>query len=659
MFKKIFFIQILTVLIQLPAFCQTGNVGIGTNNPNQKLHVESGDTTGIAGAIKLSTPNMDILSQAVLMFGKNDSLRNRGEIRFKYLGDTSQNNQIHIGLNNVNPTVVITGDQKVGIGTSEPQAKLEITEDIMVDQVVIGRRSTSNNMVIGEMALENLTSGDFNTAIGKKALQQNTEGLENTALGHSALMNNIDGGQNTGIGLGALATNTQSSGNTAVGYTALGESTGSGNTAVGSAAMVDLLTGANNVAVGAGAMIGLGGGSNNTAIGYESGSMATGNDNIFIGHRAGYNETGDGKLYIDNTDTPTPLIYGDFVNDTVKIHGTLDVNGSLRLPDIVQDNALTKVLVAQPNGTVAYRDASTLGSGGSQWALNGNNLYNLNNGNVGIGINTPPFRFTTKFNAGTNTTVPSTGTTDSQAGFRMTAGIVGLDMGLLQNGRAYIQNRNIDNFATQYPLLLNPIGGNVSIGTHETTHRLNVGGSAYIDGPLEVRDFKFNDAAIHRFEYIDPCISSGGDFMYVDFWSCGNEFDFIDFRRGPTQKFRVTQGGNVYADGLVFCREVEVSLSAFPDYVFEDDYHLMPLRDVESYIKKHKHLPNVPSAKEVEEDGIGLGKLNKILMEKVEELTLHLIQKEKEIELMKKEIDNTKENLLERLVRLENKMDKK
>ena len=147
--------------------------------------------------------------------------------------------------------------------------------------------------------------------------------------------------------------------------------------------------------------------------------------------------------------------------------------------------------------------------------------------------------------------------------------------------------------------------------------------------------------------------------MYVDFWSCGNEFDFIDFRRGPTQKFRVTQGGNVYADGLVFCREVEVSLSAFPDYVFEDDYHLMPLRDVESYIKKHKHLPNVPSAKEVEEDGIGLGELNKILMEKVEELTLHLIAKEKEIELMKKEIDNTKENLLERLVQLENKMDKK
>jgi hypothetical protein len=82
-------------------------------------------------------------------------------------------------------------------------------------------------------------------------------------------------------------------------------------------------------------------------------------------------------------------------------------------------------------------------------------------------------------------------------------------------------------------------------------------------------------------------------------------------------------------DGLVYAREVKVNLeSAWPDYVFETGYKLTPLAEVKQYIALNKHLPNVPSAEEVKENGLSLGEGNKILLEKVEELTLYLIQME-------------------------------
>jgi hypothetical protein len=92
-------------------------------------------------------------------------------------------------------------------------------------------------------------------------------------------------------------------------------------------------------------------------------------------------------------------------------------------------------------------------------------------------------------------------------------------------------------------------------------------------------------------------------------------------------------------NGKITCKEVEVTLAGFPDYVFEADYDLMSLEQVEAYIKAHGHLPNVPSACEVEENGLGLGEMNKILLEKVEELTLHLIEKEAELKQLRADVD--------------------
>jgi hypothetical protein len=88
-------------------------------------------------------------------------------------------------------------------------------------------------------------------------------------------------------------------------------------------------------------------------------------------------------------------------------------------------------------------------------------------------------------------------------------------------------------------------------------------------------------------------------------------------------------------------REVVVlSPTKWPDYVFDESYELMSLNEVSSFIKKNKHLPGVPSRKEVV-DGIKTSEMIKILLEKIEELTLHAIRQEAEIEKLRKSFTNT------------------
>lgn len=79
-------------------------------------------------------------------------------------------------------------------------------------------------------------------------------------------------------------------------------------------------------------------------------------------------------------------------------------------------------------------------------------------------------------------------------------------------------------------------------------------------------------------------------------------------------------------NGLLFAREVKVNLDNWADYVFDANYPLMPLSELQAFIQTYNHLPNVPSAKEMTENGLNVAKTNIMLMEKVEELTLYVLQ---------------------------------
>jgi hypothetical protein len=97
--------------------------------------------------------------------------------------------------------------------------------------------------------------------------------------------------------------------------------------------------------------------------------------------------------------------------------------------------------------------------------------------------------------------------------------------------------------------------------------------------------------------------------------------------------YKLAVKGNLIAEKIVVKNS-----TAWPDFVFKKDYKLPSLNEVEQFISKNSHLPEIPSAGEVETNGQDVGEMNRLLLKKVEELTLYLIQQGKEIENLKKEI---------------------
>lgn len=108
---------------------------------------------------------------------------------------------------------------------------------------------------------------------------------------------------------------------------------------------------------------------------------------------------------------------------------------------------------------------------------------------------------------------------------------------------------------------------------------------------------------------------------------------------------RIATGYEVSVDGEIMCENLTMQNStSWPDYVFESDYKLMPLADLEKSIRQNKHLPNVPSAAEVDAHGINMGVMSKAYMEKIEELTLYIIQLKKEIDQLSQKVEQQSGN---------------
>ncbi|OXB21269.1 hypothetical protein B0A71_05135 [Flavobacterium tructae] len=97
---------------------------------------------------------------------------------------------------------------------------------------------------------------------------------------------------------------------------------------------------------------------------------------------------------------------------------------------------------------------------------------------------------------------------------------------------------------------------------------------------------------------------------------------------------KLTVAGNIHAQEV----KVTVNAGAVPDYVFANDYKLKSLEEVESYIKKNSHLPEIPSAKEIEKNGLMLAEMNLNLLKKMEEMTLYMIEQNKRIEKQNEKI---------------------
>ncbi|OFY91993.1 MAG: hypothetical protein A2236_12070 [Bacteroidetes bacterium RIFOXYA2_FULL_33_7] len=105
-------------------------------------------------------------------------------------------------------------------------------------------------------------------------------------------------------------------------------------------------------------------------------------------------------------------------------------------------------------------------------------------------------------------------------------------------------------------------------------------------------------------------------------------------------KFSVANNGTTYINATLNAKVIFVKTDVWSDFVFESDYKLMSLRELENFINENNHLPNVPSENEVTENGFSLGDMDALLLQKIEELTLYIIEQQKLIDKMKSQIDD-------------------
>ncbi|MEO6541495.1 MAG: hypothetical protein ABIN74_10905 [Ferruginibacter sp.] len=241
------------------------------------------------------------------------------------------------------------------------------------------------------------------------------------------------------------------------------------------------------------------------------------------------------------------------------------------------------------------------------------------NGDVGIGPVTNPL---TKLHilGGQDAGLSSSANGFMMMGFA-TAGASNL---VIDNNEIMVRS----GYSTAGNLTLQNNGGDLTIGARTT---INKGGEALkLDG---------DDPAINLY---DNGVQKG----YV--WQTGNNLqigtsDALGKVIINTNKMQIStsvnlpDGYRLGVGGKILCEELKVKLQSagWPDYVFDNRYKLPALNEVEKFIQINKHLPNIPSAAEVEKDGIEVGNMQKRMMEKIEELTLYIIQQQKEIEVLK------------------------
>ncbi len=191
----------------------------------------------------------------------------------------------------------------------------------------------------------------------------------------------------------------------------------------------------------------------------------------------------------------------------------------------------------------------------------------------------------------------------------------------------------IDN--TMGSLTLTPTG-NIGIGDTAANYRLNVDGNARTSGNLHIGGALTmgGNASTQNLTVGHTLNSSVANITSLTVPS------YLHITGTAVFDNDVSIGDGFYCDdeGNLKVRKLEVTTLNWPDYVFIEGHSVMSLPETEQYIKRHGHLPDIPSAAEAEQNGVDLGEMNRLLLQKVEELTLYAIDLQKQIDELKTKI---------------------
>lgn len=273
--------------------------------------------------------------------------------------------------------------------------------------------------------------------------------------------------------------------------------------------------------------------------------------------------------------------------------------------------------------------------------------FDLNNARLGIGTTSPSFKLhVSAGNANThakfigNFSGPQGIQVERSGGdnIRLVANYSSFGGGLESSSalRFAVNGNNVSS-----PAMYVKSNGFVGIGTTDPDMQLtiqqgnlNVGGTG--NGQIRTRHINGKD---HLSQYYGALLLNYHTSHQVQVGSAANQAPFYVLGNVGVGTNSPQNGYRLTVDGKAIMEEVKVQILNGPDYVFESDYNLRTLAETEEYIQANKHLPEIPSAKEMEANGVELGAMNMLLLKKIEELTLYQIDLLKKLEAQNKRIE--------------------
>lgn len=206
-------------------------------------------------------------------------------------------------------------------------------------------------------------------------------------------------------------------------------------------------------------------------------------------------------------------------------------------------------------------------------------------------------------------------------------------------GSAGVQEWRVSKGNWENPKLSVHENGNVGIGTYNPQSKLDVHGVMTVGGNNANMDI------INVPHSLDMLKNSGKLAIGWNLSGAGGETDFVanrglgsiggfhfyDYSNEGQRKqlFVLHSNGNAFINGKLEAKEMKVTNSPTADFVFDENYELPKVEDVERHIKEKKHLPEIASAKEMEKEGVNIGEFQIKLLQKIEELTLYIIDQNK------------------------------